>query len=207
MPQSLPPLTVKQKFTAVAQGCFDPVEFLFIGIQAGIGQADDVNPTYRQGLSGYSKRFGTAYTDAIIGNFGTGAIFPSLLRQDPRYYQLGTGNFFHRFAYAAARVLVSRSDRTGDAELNFSEFLGNGLASRPLQCISSRASHHSQQRQCLEHSGGDGCRRLRIERVLAGHSSLSSARQARQDVSVRFFISLLQICRRKSECEDCKPSE
>ena len=125
---SLPPLTVKQKFTAVAQGCFDPVEFLFIGIQAGIGQADDVNPTYRQGLSGYSKRFGTAYTDAIIGNFGTGAIFPSLLRQDPRYYQLGTGNFFHRFAYAAARVLVSRSDRTGDAELNFSEFLGNGLA-------------------------------------------------------------------------------
>ena len=55
-----------------------------------------------KGLIGYSKRFGTAYADAIIGNFGTGAIFPTLLRQDPRYYQMGKGNFFYRFEYAAA---------------------------------------------------------------------------------------------------------
>ena len=86
-------------------GCFDPVEVVFIGIQAGIGQADNANPTYHQGLIGYSKRFGTAYTDAIIGNFGTGAIFPTLLHQDPRYYQMGTGNFFRRFGYAAMRVV------------------------------------------------------------------------------------------------------
>jgi len=111
----------------VAEGCFDPVEFVFIGIQAGIGQADDTNPTYGQGFVGYSKRFGTAYTDAIIGNFGTGAIFPTLLRQDPRYFQMGKGNFFRRFGYAAIRVLVTRSD-SGRTQVNFSEFLGNGLA-------------------------------------------------------------------------------
>ncbi|MGD0225559.1 MAG: hypothetical protein ABSF71_24795 [Terriglobia bacterium] len=124
----LPPLTTKQKFKAVAEGCFDPVEVVFIGIQSGIGQADNTNPTYGQGFVGYSKRFGTAYTDAIIGNFGTGAIFPTLLRQDPRYFQRGKGNFFFRFGYAAMRVLITRSDTSGKTQFNFSEFLGNGMA-------------------------------------------------------------------------------
>jgi hypothetical protein len=125
---SLPPLTTGQKFKTVAEGCFDPVEVVFMGIQAGIGQADNTNPTYGQGLIGYSKRFGTAYADAILGNFGTGAIFPTLLRQDPRFYQMGKGNFFRRFGYAAVRVVITRSDSSGKTQLNFSEFLGNSLA-------------------------------------------------------------------------------
>jgi hypothetical protein len=125
---SLPPLTTRQKFTTVAEGCFDPVEVVFIGIQAGIGQADNTNPTYGQGMLGYSKRFGTAYADAIIGNFGTGAIFPTLLRQDPRYYQMGKGNFFRRFGYAAIRVVITRSDSSGKVQFNFSELFGNSMA-------------------------------------------------------------------------------
>jgi hypothetical protein len=124
----LPPLTTEQKFKTVAQGCFDPIEFMFIGVQAGIDQADDVNPTYRQGMAGYSRRFGTAYADAIIGNFGTGAIFPTLLRQDPRYYQMGKGSFLRRFGYAAMRVGITRSDSSGKHQFNFSEIFGNGLA-------------------------------------------------------------------------------
>lgn len=125
---ALPRLTTAEKFKTVAQGCFDPVEVAFIGIQAGMGQADNTNPTYGQGFLGYSKRFGTAYTDAIIGNFGTGAIFPALLRQDPRYYQMGKGNFFHRTWHAAVRVLVTRSDLSGRMQFNFSELFGNGMA-------------------------------------------------------------------------------
>jgi hypothetical protein len=125
---SMPRLTTGQKFKTVAEGCFDPVEVAFIGIEAGIGQMDNTNPTYHQGLIGYSKRFGTDYADAIIGNFGTGAIFPTLLHQDPRYYQMGKGNFFRRFGYAAIRVVVTRSDTSGKHEFNFSEFLGNGVA-------------------------------------------------------------------------------
>lgn len=124
---SLPPLTTRQKFKAVAEGCFDPVEVVFIGTEAGVDQADDAYPTYHQGMMGYTKRFGTDYADVIIGNFGTAAIFPTLLHQDPRYYQMGTGNAFHRIGHAAIRVLVTRSD-SGKTQFNFSEFLGNGLA-------------------------------------------------------------------------------
>jgi hypothetical protein len=125
---NLPPMTMAQKFKTVAQGCFDPVESMFIAIQAGIDQADNVNPTYGQGFVGYSKRYGTAYADAIIGNFGTGAIFPTLLHQDPRYYQMGKGRFIHRFVYAAGRVLITRGEATHRVQFNFSEFLGNGMA-------------------------------------------------------------------------------
>jgi hypothetical protein len=99
-----------------------------MGIEAGIGQAENTNPTYGQGFNGYSKRLGTAYADAIIGNFGTGTIFPALLRQDPRYYQRGRGNFFYRAMCAAARVVVTRPDSSGKTQLNFSEFLGDGMA-------------------------------------------------------------------------------
>jgi hypothetical protein len=123
-----PPLSTGLKFKTVAEGCFDPVEVVFMGIEAGVGQADNTNPTYHQGFVGYSRRFGTAYADAIIGNFGTGAIFPALLHQDPRYYQMGKGNFLRRVVYAARRVVVTRSDTTGKTQFNFSEYLGNGLA-------------------------------------------------------------------------------
>lgn len=126
---SLPPLTTKQKFKAEALSVFDPVEIVFVGIQAGIGQADKDNPTYGQGLIGYSKRYGTAYADTIIASFNTAAIWPSLLHQDPRYYQLGKGNPWRRIYYSAMRVVITRSDRTGKPQFNYSEFIGNGIAS------------------------------------------------------------------------------
>jgi hypothetical protein len=125
---SLPPLTSKQKFKAEAEGVFDPVEVVFVGAQAGIGQADNTNPTYGQGFVGYSKRFGTAYADTIIASFNTGAIWPSILHQDPRYYQMGTGNPFHRIVYSAMRVVITRSDTTGKRQFDYSEFIGNSLA-------------------------------------------------------------------------------
>jgi len=124
---SLPPLTTTQKFKIVAMGVFDPVEFAFIGVESGVNQAYDTNPTYGQGLIGYSKRYGTAFADIASGNFMTGAVFPSLLRQDPRYYQMGKGKLLHRAGHAAMRVLITRSD-SGKSQFNFSEFLGNGVA-------------------------------------------------------------------------------
>jgi hypothetical protein len=124
---SLPPQTVRQKFKMEALSTFDPMEYPYIGVVAAIGQASNSEPAFGQGFSGYAKRYGAAFGDTMIGNFMTGAVFPSLLRQDPRYYQLGKGGAFHRIAYAACRVIITRSD-AGRKEFNFSEFLGNGVA-------------------------------------------------------------------------------
>jgi hypothetical protein len=122
-----PPLSPGTKFKMVARSTFDPVEFAFIGVQTGINQADNSNPTLGQGFVGFSRRYVIAYADAMIGNFGTSAAFPSLLHQDPRYYQMGKGKFARRFGYAALRIVVARSD-AGKTEFNFSEFLGNSVA-------------------------------------------------------------------------------
>jgi hypothetical protein len=94
---------------------------------AGISQAANSEPGYGQGASGYAKRYGSAFGENAIGNYMTGAIPPSLLRQDPRYYQLGQGGFFHRVGYTLSRTFVTRTD-SGREQFNYSEIAGNAIA-------------------------------------------------------------------------------
>jgi hypothetical protein len=126
----LPPLTAKEKFQVTARGVFDPFEFVLIAFVAGINQASNSNPSYGQGMQGYAKRYGTAYADNAIENFMASAVFPSILHQDPRYYQLGHGGFWRRAEHAVGRVVVTRSD-DGEKQLNYSE-LGGAFAAAAI---------------------------------------------------------------------------
>lgn len=121
------PLTWKGKFKITASGCFDPYEFFTAGVVAGIRQAENAYPGFDQGFAGYARRYGTAFADQVDGNMMVGAVFPSILRTDPRYYQKGTGGFSHRLGYALSRVFVTRTD-SGRSTFNLSEPLGNGVA-------------------------------------------------------------------------------
>jgi len=122
-----PPLTTGQKFKLVALGTFDPVEYPYIGVLAGIDQAEDTDPGYRQGLKGYGKRYALAFADTTVENFMVGAALPSLLHQDPRYFQLGKGGFWHRAGYAASRMFITRTD-SGKTQFNYSEWVGSAVA-------------------------------------------------------------------------------
>jgi hypothetical protein len=124
---SLPPLTTGQKFKLVAEGTFDPWEFAFIGVVASVNQASNTNPTFGQGMEGYAKRYGLAFTDNTVENFMVGGVLPSLFRQDPRYYQMGQGRVLHRAAHAALQVIITRSD-SGKRQFNASEILGAAMA-------------------------------------------------------------------------------
>ena len=53
----------------------------------------------------------------------TTGLLPSLLKQDPRYYQGHTTGFFRRVGYAASRSVVTKS-RKGDPQFNLSEIGG-----------------------------------------------------------------------------------
>lgn len=123
----IPPLTTKQKFKVVAQGSFDYVEFGWYAALSGISQAENSEPGYGQGAEGYGKRYGAAFADGTIENFMTQAILPSLLREDPRFYQMGKGGFWHRAGYAMSRIFVTRTD-SANARFNFSEIFGSALA-------------------------------------------------------------------------------
>ncbi len=121
------PLTTRQKFKLVALGTFDPVEYPYVGLLAGISQAEDSDPSYGQGFKGYAKRYGAAFADTTVENFMVGAVFPSLLHQDPRYFQSGKGGFLHRAGFAAARIFVTRTD-SGKRQFNYSEWAGSAIA-------------------------------------------------------------------------------
>jgi len=123
----MPPLTPGQKFKAVAKGTFDPVQFSYYFVLAGISQAENSEPGYGQGWEGYGKRFGAIFGDTTIENFMVGAVFPSILRQDPRYFQKGKGGFARRMGYALSRIVVTRGD-SGREQFNASEFFGSALA-------------------------------------------------------------------------------
>jgi hypothetical protein len=123
----VPPLTARQKFKVVARSSFDYVQVPWYGMLAGISQAENSEPGYGQGAEGYGKRFGSAYADGTIENFMAGAILPSLLHQDPRFYQESEGGFTHRAGYAVSRIFITRSD-SEHHQFNYSEIFGSALA-------------------------------------------------------------------------------
>lgn len=123
----LPPLTSWQKFKVVARSSFDLVEYPWYGALAGISQAENSERGFGQGAAGYGKRYGAMFADGTIENFTVQAILPSLLRQDPRFFQSGTGTFWRRTGYAISRIFVTRTD-SGHQQFNFSEFIGSALS-------------------------------------------------------------------------------
>ncbi len=123
----VPPISWKEKFAITAKGTFDPYEFGIVGVVAGIRQAENSYPGFGQGASGYAKRYGAAFADQVDGNIMSGAVFPSILRTDPRYFRLGKGRLGHRFGYAISRILITRRD-SGGRMFNIPEFAGNATA-------------------------------------------------------------------------------
>jgi hypothetical protein len=125
--KSIQPMTTGQKFRLATAGVFDWGAYPFNGILSAIGQAKNDPASWGQGWGAYAKRYGANFADNGIGTFNTVAIYPSLLHEDPRYFQLGQGSFGHRFGYGLSRLFVTRTD-SGRTQFNYSEILGNATA-------------------------------------------------------------------------------
>ena len=126
------PLTTKLKFRLALKTAIDPITFLGTGVISALQQAGDT-PNYGQGAQGYAKRLGAntadAFTDIMIG----GAILPSLLHQDPRYFYQGTGTTKSRMRHALLYPFVCKGDN-GKWQPNFSS-IGGDLASSAISNI------------------------------------------------------------------------
>lgn len=118
------PLSPGQKFQLFFKSSTDPWPFLLAGVVSGIGQADDSYVEWGQGMQGYAKRYGAAYSDAFIGNFFGNAVLPVVLREDPRYFQKGTGSRVGRFLWAASSTVWCKRDKGGWGP-NYSNVVGN----------------------------------------------------------------------------------
>jgi hypothetical protein len=134
----LPPMSVRDKYKVVALGTFDYVEYPWWAVLAAISQSQNSEPAFGQGWAAYAKRFGVTAGDSMIENFMVGAVFPSALHQDPRYYQSGQGGFLRRTGYSVDRIFVTRSD-SGHKQFNYSEIFGAATAA----AISTYSYHPS----------------------------------------------------------------
>jgi len=121
------PLTTKLKFQLAWKSTMDPVSFVIVGGVAGFEQAENTFSGYGQGAQGYAKRYGAAYANQVSGTFIGGAILPSLLKQDPRYFVKGSGSPKSRFLYALASTVICKGDNRRP-QPNYSYILGDFAA-------------------------------------------------------------------------------
>jgi len=120
------PLTPKLKFQLAMKLSTDPVTALGVGLVAGIRQAAD-SPNFQQGAKGYGQRFGVTAANSFTGILIGGAILPSLLHQDPRYFYQGTGTKSSRLFHALSYPFVCRGDN-GYLQPNYSSMGGDLIA-------------------------------------------------------------------------------
>jgi hypothetical protein len=119
-----PPLDLSQKMELALHGSYDPAAFVIAGFTAGIQQADDALPGYRQGMAGYGKRLGAAYANFASATLLRDGLFPGIFHQDPRYHYKGTGTKLARAVYALQSGVICYGDNNR-MQFNYSGLLGN----------------------------------------------------------------------------------
>lgn len=103
-------LTPKRKFELALKATTDPATVVAVAAVAGVHQATNRFSGYGQGGQAYAKRFGASYANFASGLWIGGAVLPSILKQDPRYFYKGTGTKRSRFLYAVSRPFICKGD-------------------------------------------------------------------------------------------------
>jgi hypothetical protein len=121
------PLTVRQKFKLAMQDSFDSGTPVLGAFFAGEGQLTKSTPSFGQGVPGYARYFAAAYTDLVVGDYMTEAIYPAVFHEDPRYFRRGYGGAWSRLGSAVGQIFWTHTD-SGHGQFNLSEILGNSTA-------------------------------------------------------------------------------
>lgn len=123
------PLTPRLKFDLAFKLVRDPITAGSVALLAGVGQATGT-PSYDGGVEGFGQRtaaiYANQFTDIMIG----GAVLPSLLHQDPRYFYQGSGSTFSRMVHVISSVVIAKGDN-GQWQPNYSN-IGGDLASAAI---------------------------------------------------------------------------
>ena len=125
--QQLPPETVKDKFVGATEDSFDYSSIFIPAAIAAYNMGQRATPEFHQGAAGYARYFWHSAVDQTSENYMVEFIFPTITREDSRYYTLGHGGFLKRTGYALSRAVVTRSN-SGTEVFNMSEVFGAGAS-------------------------------------------------------------------------------
>jgi hypothetical protein len=111
------------KFQTFVNEARSPLTLGAVGVNAAIMRETDSEygtPRTQPGLTTlYKEALIQKESSAFFGRY----LYPSLLKQDPRYYPSTSASFLARATYAVSRILITRRD-SGERTLNTSYFLG-----------------------------------------------------------------------------------
>jgi hypothetical protein len=144
------PLSKGQKMQLAFRSSIDPFTFAQALVIGGYRELGGNYYGYGWGAAGYAKRAGSAYVDSFLGNMIGNGFLPGVLHQEPRYFRLGHGNFFHRVLYSAASAVRCKHDGMDRWEPNYSNVAGNFIAA----AISN--VYYPPEQKGWEHTFGGG---------------------------------------------------
>jgi len=115
-------LNSADKFHMFVESSADPINYVGASWDAATAQLEHDDRAFGLGMAGYGKRFSAAVADNATSDFFGIYLYPSLFRQDPRYYRLGqeySGSA--RLGHALAHRFVTRGD-SGKRMPNYSQW-------------------------------------------------------------------------------------
>ena len=124
------PLTARLKFKLAFRVATDPFTAAGSALIAGANHAAATPSFSADGLGSFGERMGASYGNSLTDIMFSGAILPSLLHQDPRYYSQGTGTKKSRTLHALSSIVMAKGDN-GRWQPNYSS-LGGDLASAAI---------------------------------------------------------------------------
>ena len=116
-------LDSNQKFSSFVEQSMSPYATFSTAITASFRPY----PNNSQFAETYASRMGRTMSDQTEQGFFSKFLLPSMLHQDPRYFQSDEVGTFNRAGYAFSRVFITRKDN-GRPTLNTSVLVGSLIA-------------------------------------------------------------------------------
>jgi hypothetical protein len=114
--------TEKQKLHNYMFDMIGPYPIFGAAVAAGINQADNTPPEWKQGAEGYGKRFASNFGIAAVTTttrYGLAEIF----KEDTIYYRCECKGFFPRLEHAAISTITTRRGEDGHRGFSFSDLI------------------------------------------------------------------------------------
>ena len=115
-------LELHERFALFVSDSFDPASFASRTFTTGWAQFRNDEPKLGEGV-GHVSDMALPRTDEFSKGFFTTFLYPSIFKEDPRYYRMGQGAGRNRLIHAMSHIFVA--NRNSGAEMfNFSEWFG-----------------------------------------------------------------------------------
>ena len=114
--------TQKTKLRNYVFDAFGPYPIMGAAFAAGISQAKNTPPEWKQGAEGYAKRFGSDFGIATVSTTTRYALARAF-REDTLYYRCECKGVFPRLRHAVISTFTARSGEDGHRVFSFSDLV------------------------------------------------------------------------------------